>query len=96
MSGNLKLYPQLMDSHSFGVPLYLPSLTSILRPGCVGYFDNLGKWNLIAHLADSYSLADKMLSIFDDKLHIAPVEDGITWGPMISSGVEATKVELPK
>lgn len=87
-------YAEIMDDHPFGVALYRPLPTSILRPGSLGYFDEFGAWNLIAHLADGPELLAKGLDKLEDEIAMAPPEDGIKWGPKISSATKATKLEL--
>ena len=89
-----KQYAEIMGNHPFGVALYRPLPTSILRPGSLGYFDEFGSWNLIAHLAEGPNLLAKGLGKLDHEIHIAPPEDGIKWGPKMSSDTKATKVEL--
>lgn len=87
-------YAAVMENHPFGVALYRPLPTSILRPGSLGYFDEFGAWNLIAHLAEGPSLLAKGLGELEGEIAVAPPDDGIKWGPKISSGTKATKVEL--
>jgi len=90
-----KKYAEIMGNHPFGVALYRPLPTSILRPGSLGYFDEFGSWNPIAHLAESDDLLAKGLGELNNNLiDIAPSEDGIKWGPKISSDTKATKVDL--
>ena len=87
-------YAEIMENHPFGVALYRPLPTSILKPGSLGYFDEFGGWNLIAHLAEGPALHAKGLGKLEDEIDIAPLDDGITWGPKISSDTKATKVAL--
>ena len=89
-----KKYAEIMENHPFAVTLYRPLPTSILRPGSLGYFDEFGAWNLIAHLTDGSELLAKGLGQLEDEVDIAPPDDGIKWGPKISSDMKATKVEL--
>ena len=91
-----KQYAEIMGNHPFGVALYRPLPTSILRPGSLGYFDEFGSWNLIAHLAELEgpievrpNLLAKGLGKLDHKIDTAPPEDGIKWGPKMSSDTKA-------
>ena len=89
-----QVYADLMKAHPFGIAMYRPLPSSVFSPGSCGYFDNNGSWNLIAHLDNTESLLRKGLEPPAEDLEKAPVDNGITWGPMISSNVKSTKIDL--
>ncbi|KAF9483645.1 hypothetical protein BDN70DRAFT_958120 [Pholiota conissans] len=86
-------YAETMENHPFGIALYRPPSTSEVRPGIVGYFDEFGSWNTIADLADLDGLQQKGLSL-PEELVKAPADNGIKWGPKVSSNTKATKIDL--
>ncbi|KAF8896882.1 hypothetical protein CPB84DRAFT_1681939 [Gymnopilus junonius] len=89
-----KLYADIMKAHPFGIAMYRPLPSSVFGPGCCGYFDHDGSWNPIVHLMDTESLLRKGLELPDEELERAPVDNGITWGPMVSSNIKATKASI--
>jgi hypothetical protein len=47
---------QMKENHPYGMALYKPQSTKVLRPGSVGYWNQLGDWNPIVQLDDPASL----------------------------------------
>ena len=88
-------YANIMQNHPFGIAVYRPLSRLVLKVGACGYFDDFGSWNLIVDLERPDQLLKKKLSpVDDDELEKAPLDEGIKWGPKISSKVKAKKVEL--
>ncbi|KJA17345.1 hypothetical protein HYPSUDRAFT_46553 [Hypholoma sublateritium FD-334 SS-4] len=86
-------YAETMQNHPFGIALYYPPPTTVLKPGAVGYFDAYGSWNVIADLEDATELARNGFSL-SAGLTKAPADNGIKWGPKTSSSTKATKIDL--
>lgn len=38
------MYAEALRHHSFGYALYHPCPNTVLTPGSIGYFDNVGEW----------------------------------------------------
>ena len=86
-------YAETMQDHPFGIALYYPPPSTVLKPGAVGYFDAYGSWNIIADLEDATELARNGFSA-PANLVKAPIDNGIRWGPKTSSNTKATKIDL--
>jgi len=86
-------YAEAMQDHPFGIALYYPPPTTVLKPGVVGYFDAFGSWNIIADLEDAAELARNGFSL-SAGLEKATTDNGIKWGPKTSSNMKATKIDL--
>jgi hypothetical protein len=39
-----EMYAESLRHHSFGYALYHPCPSTVLTPGSIGYFDNVGEW----------------------------------------------------
>ena len=80
-------YADRMKCHPYGLALYHPASTRVLRPGCVGFFDSLRVWTPIAHLEDSESLTKIGLRFPTQSLTVAKTESIKGWTPKVSTGV---------
>ena len=80
-------YTERMKVHPFGIGLYHPASSRILRPGAVGFFDSFGNWVPIAHLEDSDSLNKYGLRFPKTSLTVAKTERITGWTPKVSAGV---------
>lgn len=74
--------------------MYRPLSRSLFKIGTCGYFDDFGSWHLIVDLERPDQLLRKNLSLVDDELEQAPLDEGIKWGPKISSKTKAKKIEI--
>ena len=66
----------------------------IFKVGACGYFDDLGSWQPIVDLEQPNKLLERKLTPPEDELEKAPLDDGIEWGPKVSSQTTAKKIEL--
>lgn len=77
-----QMYAETLRHHSFGYALYHPCPSTVLTPGSIGYFDNVGEWNPMEF--DSF------------KALVAGMKMGeiehATWGPITTK--EVTQVNL--
>ena len=89
-------YANAMQNHPFGIAVYRPLSQSLFKVGAVGYFDDFGSWQPIVDLERPDQLLKKNLSPVDDsdELEKAPLDEGIIWGPKISSNMKAKKITL--
>jgi len=87
-------YANIMQNHPFGIAMYRPLSRSLFKIGTCGYFDDFGSWHLIVDLERPDQLLRKNLSLVDDELEQAPLDEGIKWGPKISSKTKAKKIEI--
>ena len=88
-------YAKAMENHPFGIAMYRPLSQSLFKVGACGYFDDFGSWQPIVDLERPDQLLRKNLSPLDiDELEKAPLDEGVIWGPKISSKMKARKVEL--
>ncbi|KAF4635737.1 hypothetical protein G7Y89_g2355 [Cudoniella acicularis] len=65
------LYASQMVNHPYGYALYKPASTKVLRPGAVGYWNELGEWQPIAWLDDPVSLKKLNLKVPEEELERA-------------------------
>ena len=91
-------YTQLMSNHPYGTALYIPLPSKTFQPGWCGYFDDFGDWNPICQIlqdeVDSNSPKSKGLSPLKKPIEKAPLEQGITWAPKMSTHTKGVKVPL--
>ena len=77
-----EMYAESLRHHSFGYALYHPCPSTVLTPGSIGYFDNVGEWNPMEF--DSF------------KALVAGMKMGeiehATWGPITPK--EVTQIDL--
>lgn len=85
-----------MKNHRFGIALYHPLPRSLFKIGSCGYFDDFGSWQPIVDLERPDQILKKNLSALDedDELEKAPLDEGISWGPKISSNMKGKKIAL--
>ena len=86
-------YADIMRNHPFGVAVYRPLSQIIFKVGACGYFDDFGSWQPIVDLERPNQLLEKKLTP-PEKLEKAPLDDGIEWGPKVSSKTTAKKIGL--
>lgn len=88
-------YANAMQNHPFGIAMYRPLPRSLFKIGTCGYFDDFGSWQPIVDLERPDQLLRKNLSAVDeDELEKAPLDEGMKWGPKISSNMKAKKIAL--
>jgi hypothetical protein len=87
-------YAKIMQNHPFGIAVYRPLSRVLFKVGACGYFDEFGSWQLIVDLERPDQLLGKKLSPVDDELEKAPLDEGIKWGPKVSSHTRGKKIEL--
>lgn len=87
MSSLERVYAEQMRHHPYGYALFHPASTSALQPGSVGFFNELGFWNPIAHLEDVPSLAKYGLKEPTEPLERSAPEKIRKWTPRTSSKV---------
>lgn len=87
-------YANIMQNHPFGIAMYRPLSQLLFKVGACGYFDDFGSWQPIVDLEQPDQLLRKNLSPVDDELEKAPLDEGIRWGPKVSSHTKAKKIEL--
>ena len=84
--GNLSSnYANQMKHHPYGYALFHPVSNRILKPGSVGYLDELGFWNPIANLEDPESLSRHGLTSPSAPLSRAKPSKIKEWTPKLSS-----------
>lgn len=82
-----KQYAAQMKDHSFGLALYHPVSTRVLRPGSVGYWNSDGIWQPVAFLDDSASLKKMRLESPEEGLTRAVFQPITDWDRMYSKYV---------
>lgn len=88
-------YANAMQNHPFGIAMYRPLPRSLFKVGACGYFDDFGSWQPIVDLERPDQILRKNLSAVDeDELEKAPLDEGMKWGPKISSNMKAKKIAL--
>ncbi|KAF9523335.1 hypothetical protein CPB83DRAFT_863086 [Crepidotus variabilis] len=87
-------YAEMMENHPFGIALFHPPPSGTFKPGVCGYFDEYGAWNPICDLLDTKGLAAKGLSPVEQEPERAPLENGIKWGPQMSTDTKASKLNM--
>jgi hypothetical protein len=95
MSGRLlhQVYEEeLAAFHPYGVPLYKPVSTKILRPGSVGYFNKLGEWAPITQLDDLASLASDGFEPPEEDLKRARYKPVTNWDRKWSKDVQESDI----
>jgi hypothetical protein len=83
---------QLAAFHPYGVPLYKPASTRLMRPGSVGYFNSLGEWAPITQLDDPKSLKSGGLKQPEEELERAEFKPITSWDRKYSEKVEEKSV----
>ena len=87
--GNLNSdYSNHMKHHPYGYALFHPVSNGVMRPGSVGYLDELGFWNPIANLEDPESLSRYGLTPPSNPLSRAKPSKIKEWTPKRSSQVK--------
>lgn len=87
------LYEELMvKPHPYGVPLYKPTSTRLMRPGSVGYFNDLGEWAPITQLDDLKTLQREGLKPPEEDLERVKYSPITTWDRKYSEGVNENDV----
>ncbi len=81
-------YGNQMKHHPYGYALFHPVSNGILKPGSVGYLDELGFWNPIANLEDPESLSRHGLASPSAPLSRAKPSRIKEWTPKQSSQVK--------
>ncbi|KAF1831602.1 hypothetical protein BDW02DRAFT_44472 [Decorospora gaudefroyi] len=81
------LYADLMKVYPFGLGLYKPPSTLALRPGSVGYFNELGVWQPIVQLENAEDVKGKGLKIPEEELAKHEFDPETDWAPMYSTEV---------
>jgi len=87
-------YANIMQNHPFGIAVYRPLSQILFKVGACGYFDDFGSWQPIVDLERPNQLLEKRLSPLEDELEKAPLDEGIEWGPKVSSQTKAKKIQL--
>lgn len=82
-----RVYVEQMRHHPYGLALFHPVSTNTIQPGSVGFFNDLGFWNPIAHLEDLSTLQKHGLKPPREPLERSPPERIIRWTPRTSSRV---------
>ncbi|EON64522.1 hypothetical protein W97_03755 [Coniosporium apollinis CBS 100218] len=85
-------YEEQMKDHPYGLALYKPTSTKLLRPGSVGYWNDLGDWQPIAQLDDPESLQQKRLKAPEEELERAKYKVITDWDRKYSTLVTETNV----
>jgi hypothetical protein len=81
-------YSKAMDVLGHGFAFYDFPDTDVVRVGSLGFVDNTGTWNLIAHMLDSASLKKKGLKEFEFASQVDVTNSFPTWGPRVTANVE--------
>ena len=92
-----QMYGDQMRDHPYGYALYNPTSSAVLKPGAVGYFDDLGYWNPLANLADASSLTERGLKLKpfpQDELYAAKQDESMSWGPKLSKTVREHRMHF--
>lgn len=88
-------FAKAMRDHPYGVAMYRPPRSTVLRLGTVGYFDDFGAWNIIVDLTNAKDLASKGLGPMNAaEIEAAPVDNAIKWGPILSTSTQSSKVNF--
>ncbi len=66
-------------NHPYGMALYKPLSTKVLRPGSVGYWNDLGDWNPIAQLDSEHSLQLQAFKVPEEELQRAKFQPITEW-----------------
>jgi len=86
------LYAAQMTHHPYGYALYKPTSKKVLRPGAVGYWNELGEWQHIAWLDDPASLEKLNLKVPEEDLERAKDDPVTNWRTMPSTKVKETNI----
>jgi hypothetical protein len=88
-----QLYEKLLGaSHSYGLPLYKPTSTRLMRPGSVGYFNALGDWAPVTKLDTIPADGERGLKPPEEELETARYVPITDWSRKYSQGVSEVTV----
>ena len=76
------MYAESLRHHSFGYALYHPCPSTVLTPGSIGYFDNVGEWN---------PMEFESFKTLVQGMKMGEIEHA-TWGPITTK--EVTQIDL--
>ena len=86
-------YGNRRKHHPYGYALFNPVSNEILKPGSVGFLDELGFWNPIANLEEPQSLSRHGLNRPSDPLSRKNPSRIKEWTPKQSSQVKEVSYE---